>query len=141
MAFDKLAWQRAQRRRTGNAATRRYEKTPRGFLVRAYRNMQSRVLGLTKPHLYKGLSLLPREQFYRWSLNDPAFNYLYRVWVQSKYDRRLSPSINRIDPARGYDADNIEWVTHSVNSSLGARSAYRKTKVRRCIERLACLTN
>lgn len=58
--------QREKRKREGNIITRRYEKTPKGFLMRGYRNMQSRVTGVQKKkaHLYLGKELLPRDEFY-----------------------------------------------------------------------------
>ena len=115
----KMARQREQRRITGNQCTKKYEKTPNGFLVRAYRNMLSRTRGLVKPHLYKGLSILSKEDFYAWSEDNPNFWELYFAWVVVGYERKLSPSVNRIDPTKGYEIGNIEWVTHSVNSALG----------------------
>lgn len=141
---SKLAYQRAYRKRTGNACTWKYEKTVRGFLMRAYRNMLSRTQGLVKPHLYKGLGILDKEAFYEWSLNDVAFNRLFRVWAQSGYDRKLSPSVNRIDPSEGYTITNIEWVTHSVNSAMGSYNAIAAKRARRleykALERIAeCL--
>ena len=130
MAFDKLANQRERRRRTNNAECKIYEKTPKGFLMRTYRNMQSRVAGIQrkKAHLYKGLSLLRREEFYNWAWDDPNFWRLYKNWAAEDYDRKLTPSINRVDSSKGYDIDNIEWLTHSVNSSLGGASLRRKQK-------------
>ena len=46
--------QREQRALNGNYHTKKYEKTEKGFLVRTYRNMLSRVSGVTKNknHLY-----------------------------------------------------------------------------------------
>lgn len=107
----------------GNAWTHKYEKTPKGFLVRVYRNMLSRVRGIQSRNreLYFGLPILPKEQFYAWALADSEFNKLFKVWIESSYSRKLTPSINRIDSMRGYEIDNIEWLTHSANSSLGAR--------------------
>jgi hypothetical protein len=51
---------RDYRKRTRNRSTRTYEKTPKGFLMRTYRNMQSRVSGVQwrKAHLYAGLPTL-----------------------------------------------------------------------------------
>jgi hypothetical protein len=91
--------------------------------MRAYRNMQSRVTGVQKKkaHLYKGLPILPRQDFYAWAKDNPDFWRLYRRWIAAGYDRKLTPSVNRVDPNKGYTLDNIEWLTHSVNSSL-ARS-------------------
>lgn len=116
----KNTWQRDHRRLNGNVETRAYEKTPNGFLMRAYCNMQSRVTGVQKKkaHLYLGLPILPREEFYSWSKDNSDFWRLYRQWVKSNYQRTLTPSVNRVDPDKGYTLDNIEWLTHSVNSAL-----------------------
>lgn len=115
---------------------RKYERTIRGFIMRCYANMKNRVLGRSKPHIYKGLSILSREEFYTYTLDDVAFNRLYRRWVAADYDRRLTPSVNRINPDLGYDKNNIEWVASRVNSSLARKSP---TAARLAIERLACL--
>jgi hypothetical protein len=116
----KNANQRARRAVSSNAHTKRYEKTPDGFLMRAYRNMKSRITGVQKRefHLYKGLSLLPKQEFYEWARSNPEFWRLFKLWVKSDYNRKLTPSVNRIDPDDGYVLGNIEWVTHSINSGL-----------------------
>jgi hypothetical protein len=93
-----------------------YWKTKKGKLMLTYNNMKRRVDGYVKPHLYKGLPILDRESFYNWSGSDDSFNELYNKWVESGYDRKLSPSIDRIDSSFGYVLDNIQWLTHSENS-------------------------
>lgn len=121
--FDRLAWQREYRRKNKNYSTKKYERSKKGKLMRTYRNMESRVKGILKKkeHLYGGLPLLEREEFYEWSLGDEHFNSLYDDWVKSDYDLKLSPSIDRKDTSEGYTKDNIRWVTHSENSSLGGK--------------------
>lgn len=121
MAFDRLACQRAYRQRNRNFHTRVYEKSPKGFLMRTYRNMQSRVTGVQrkKAHLYQGLALLPRREFYSWALADPDFWTLYETWTIQGYPQRLTPSVNRRDSSMGYSTNNMEWITHSQNSALG----------------------
>jgi len=90
--------------------------------MRTYRNMESRVKGIQykKAHLYLGLELLPREDFYTWATTDSKFWALFAGWAAAEFKRTLTPSINRIDTSRGYVLDNIEWLTHSENSRLGA---------------------
>jgi hypothetical protein len=114
-----LAYQREVRKKNGNLYTRRYEKTKKGFLMRLYRNMQSRVTGIQhkKAHLYKGLSLLDRDTFYEWALNHPDFTQMFDDWVASGHDRKLTPTVDRIDSSNGYVLNNMRWLTHSVNSS------------------------
>lgn len=123
-SFDRLAWQREHRKKTGNSDTKKYEKTKKGKLMRTYRNMESRSKGIVKgkSHLYEGLEVLTRQSFYDWSLSCQDFNRLYDDWVSSGYDMKLSPSIDRIDTSRGYVLGNMRWLTHSENSSIGAKN-------------------
>lgn len=120
---DKLAYQREYRAKTGNISTIKYERTPKGHLMRTYRNMLSRVRGIQKKkaHIYMGLPILDKSEFYEWSLNDSNYIDLWRVWVASEYDRKLTPSIDRIDPEHGYELWNMQWLTHSDNSAKVAR--------------------
>lgn len=118
--------QKEYRKRNNNHSTKIYEKTKRGYLVRTYRNMLSRVSGVLKSkyHLYEGLSILDKEDFYRWSETDKNFNNLFDVWEKSEYDTKLSPSIDRVNPKEGYSLDNMRWLTHGENSRLGAISRH-----------------
>lgn len=97
----------------------KYEKTQRGFLVRCYRNMKSRIDGVqkNKHYLYAGKALLPKDEFYLWSLSNADFVRLFSEWKRSGYERRLAPSPDRIDSAVGYTIANIQWVTMSANSA------------------------
>lgn len=121
---QQLKAQREYRKRTHNVGTIKYEKTRNGFLMRKYRNMQSRVCGVQKLkyHLYHDLEILPREDFYEWSKKSPDFENLFTSWEKSNYERKLCPSVDRVDPKKGYILTNMEWVTNSENSSRGARN-------------------
>lgn len=112
--------------RTGYAAYKKYEKTPNGFIMRLYRNMKSRISGVQvqKHHLYKGKELLSKEDFYSWAKSNPKFWELYEVYKNSGYDRKLAPSVDRVDSSKGYMLDNMEFVTHSENSRRGTASRY-----------------
>jgi len=124
----KAEWQRAYRAKGGNASTRLYEKTKSGFLMRLYRNMESRIDGVqqAKWHLYRGKTLLPREHFYWWAWGSPEFHELFAEWEGCGYDRKLAPSVDRINASLGYDLSNMEWVTHSENSRRGSLSQHRR---------------
>lgn len=116
--MDKNEKQRLYRSRTNNAITKKYEKTPNGFLVRLYRNMKSRITGVqvAKFHLYEGKELLAKNDFYEWAKNSPKFYQLFKEYEDSNYDRKLAPSVDRVNSKLGYFIDNMEWVTHSENS-------------------------
>lgn len=120
--------QREFRKANGNLYTRRYEKTKSGFLMRAYTNMRSRIEGVQwmKAHLYVGKPLMSRDEFNEWAWNSPRFHALYDEWIQSGCERRLAPSVDRINSADGYIPHNMEWVTHSENSRRGATNRQPK---------------
>lgn len=126
MTPSDLERQRQYRKANGNAVTKRYERTKKGKLMRMYRNMQSRVSGIQwrKYHLYEGRSILPRDEFYEWAISCPEFHRLYQEWVDSGYDQKLAPSVDRIDAQKGYEIGNMEWVTHSENSRRGSISRH-----------------
>lgn len=118
--------QRETRAKNGDSATKKYEKTPNGYLMRTYRNMESRVKGIQKlkAHLYEGRCILGREEFYQWSLGCGIFIKLFNNYVESGFDMKLAPSIDRIETDKGYEIGNIRWITHSENSRLGAISRH-----------------
>lgn len=123
---DVLRNQRISRKANGNLHTHRYEKTRKGFLMRKYRNMTSRVTGVQylKAHLYKGKEILDREDFYEWAVNSLDFDTLFEAWKESNYERKLCPTVDRIDSSKGYTIENMQWITHSENSRLGLLSRY-----------------
>lgn len=123
-----LQRQRDYRQKTNNASTKKYERTPKGYLMRKYRNMQSRVTGVQKKkaHLYKGLPILNRDEFYKWALNHSDFQYLFNEYVNNGYDRKFAPTVDRINSSKGYIIENMRWLTHSENSRLGAYSRHNK---------------
>jgi len=122
--------QREYRAANGDAATRRYERTKKGKLMRTYRNMQSRVLGILKlkRHLYEGKDILSREDFYAWAMNSTEFHRLFDGWVASGYRCGASPSVDRLDTSGGYTIGNMEWVTHSENSRRSSRAGPRRLR-------------
>jgi hypothetical protein len=126
LCFNKK--QRERRKENNNKITLKYEKTKQGFLMRLYRNMLSRITGVQKKkhHLYQNKSLLEKIDFYNWAINNIDFHILFQNWENNNYDRKLTPSVDRIDSDKGYSLDNIEWVTHSENSRRGAISKKRK---------------
>lgn len=94
-------------------------KTLRGLVIKAYSGMKSRVEGrgpVAGRHLYTGLGIMPKEEFVAWATADAVYRALHAAWVKSAYERKLSPSIDRIDTQRGYVRGNVQWLTLSDNS-------------------------
>ena len=117
------AAQKARVKKDGNKNTKAYRKRPSGYIMQTYSNMFGRVSGKIKPHLYAGKDILPKEDFYLWANNpENGFMELFEKYVETGFDQRFAPSIDRIDTSKGYIIGNIRWITHSLNSSLGAKN-------------------
>ena len=119
------AWRRGRCKPCDYIVSKLYEKTPKGYLMRSYRNMLNRVNGLVKKseNIYKGLPICDKEEFYSWSLDpESGFTDLLENYKNQDYERCLAPSVDRIDKNKGYTLDNIRWMTISKNSSLSDKT-------------------
>lgn len=112
---------------------REYEKerrrsTPSIYLALTHHNMVTRVKGRgdkRSRYLYKGLPIVSKDEFIEWALSDPAFKRQYAAWAAAGYERRLAPSIERIDSDKGYIHPNMEWISTSENCRRGALSIHK----------------
>jgi hypothetical protein len=111
-----------------NKINKDYRYTFIGKIKRTYSQMYMRVSPNCKQYLsYKGLKICSKEDFITCSMRCPIFKKLYRAWMDSGWERRLSPSIDRIDGRKGYTLDNIRWIT-AYNNSARPRQRITVTK-------------
>jgi len=104
-------------------STQRYRKTPRGYLNRIYGGIKTRCKNTRykKNKKYHGLPVMDWEEFVEWGLS-PEFLELYARYLESGKDRKLAPSVDRIDPSKGYVKGNVRWLTLSENSKRAGKT-------------------
>lgn len=126
---ERAEYQRTRRLCNNNQDTKKYEKTLNGYLMRMYRNMKSRVTGVQskKAHLYQNKEIMDKDLFYAFAKCSPMFLALFYQYEKEGYVQKLAPTPDRKDSSKGYTMENIQWVTHSVNSSRGAISKHGQT--------------
>lgn len=113
----------------GYGAIHKYEKTKKGFAMRLYRNMMNRVNGKTrKSHLWKGKPIVEKQDFYDWIFSQNAFHELFQSWEKSGYERRLTPSVDRIDNEKGYVFSNMRVVPFHINCGNTTRKRLSQFK-------------
>lgn len=67
----------------------------------------------------QGRSFLDRKDWLHWCYqedNFKSFMTIYNQWVQSNFQKKFNPSIDRIDNKKGYEIGNMQWLTQSDNS-------------------------
>jgi hypothetical protein len=85
-----------------------------------YRGIKNRCEGGHKNRIYfvEGLKYLTADEYdVWWENNIQDFEHCYGVWVEPGFKNKFAPSIDRIDNTKGYVADNMQWLTFSVNCS------------------------
>lgn len=88
-----------------------------------YSSLRSRC---TKIHVTNGIKksvygkkFLTKKEWTRWCYESDTyakFIQIYNDWVQSNFERKLAPSIDRVDSKKGYIIGNLQWLTQSQNS-------------------------
>ena len=99
----------------------------RGRLTSTWAGIRTRCLGKGLPrtrHIYEGLVYCDRASFISWAIKDSAYHSLFASWEQSRYQRRLSPTIDRIDSSKGYELSNLQWLSRSENATKALQERY-----------------
>lgn len=66
---------------------------------------------------YYGKPICTKEEFINKFLTDAQFLALYKKWQDAGFTRAASPAIDRINNNLGYTLDNLEFISHRVNST------------------------
>ena len=90
---------------------------PYYYMRSIYNGMNYRCKNIDR---YKTLKILNKDEWVVWcEHNMKKFLVLYNNWQKSGFEHKMSPSIDRIDNNRGYEFDNMQWLTQSQNAKKG----------------------
>lgn len=87
---------------------------------RRYAHMKARQEGRASHQTAGALGkpICTPKEFEEWCtdwVNLERFITLYYDWVISGFTRWTSPSIDRVDPTKGYTTDNLQWLSFEEN--------------------------
>lgn len=103
---------------------KRYRTNPDRYLKHKYYMMRRRCTHLTKSHeSYFGRDCLSMDEWTAFCLETKEiFLCLFHQWQDGGFQRKESPSIDRIDNSKGYIMGNLQWITQSQNSRKHTKS-------------------
>ena len=114
----KNRWDNIERAREYDKNRHRYSVS-RIFNHR-YSGIKTRCLtGGSHKYTVNGKMFLSKEEWIAWCYepeNYRKFIEIYNKWVQSNFDEKLAPSIDRINNKKSYIVGNLQWLTKSENS-------------------------
>lgn len=64
---------------------------------------------------------MSRELFITQTMKNDVLIEMHKQWVESGFVRAITPSIDRIDPTKGYSYDNIQFITLYENERKDSR--------------------
>lgn len=93
-----------------NIRTKEYCRTIPGLITHIYRGQRSssKKRNMDMPNYSK-------VEFKNWILKQPNFEALFKSWVDSGYEKNLTPSVDRPDDYKPYTLDNIQLMTWGEN--------------------------
>lgn len=91
-----------------------YQKTFPGQLTKIYSDQRQR--SKRRGHEMPTYS---KEDLGQWLKSQSNFEELWDGWVESNYDTKLVPSVDRLDDSKGYSLGNIQLTTWSENNLKG----------------------
>lgn len=101
--------------------TKRYRENLTRLFKHKYSMMKQRVLGRSRNNYSViGKPMMSKEEFLNWCYSKESMNVffpIYNDWVKNGYQKRNSPSIDRIRNKEGYILGNLQWLTQQKNSA------------------------
>lgn len=93
------------------------------YMQKMWCNLRSRATKESLGSNAYGKPYISFEEFYEWYENESkqVFELMFQTFKDAGCDQRLAPTVDRIDSSRGYERDNIQWLTLSENASKGDR--------------------
>lgn len=93
-----------------SAQVKEYRRSLPGLLTLIYSNQK-----MTSNKMGRPLPTYTKQELADWLQQQPNFQLIWDNWVNSGYEKYLSPSIDRIDNNLGYTLSNIQLVTWREN--------------------------
>lgn len=95
----------------------RYRENKNRLLDHVYRGIVNRCNGVQRKYSSTGTTPISMAEWKSFCTSTSTeFDKLYDAWKKSGFQRKMAPSIDRIDNNRGYTIDNMQWLSQSDNS-------------------------
>lgn len=108
--LNRKSGRRSSCRLCSNLVSNAYKKSKNGLIRGIF--VQQKRSSKKRSHPLPSYSI---DEFINWFYSQDNFEDLYQKWVNSDYNKNLTPSVDRIDDLKPYSLENIRLVTWSEN--------------------------
>jgi hypothetical protein len=91
--------------------------------------IKKRYRSMIKRSKQRGWKICSFKDFKEFALKSEEFKRLREAWISSGLDQKLVPSVDRIDNEKGYELENIQFLTMVENVKKGHIEAPKGKKV------------
>jgi len=99
------------------------DRSKEGHIQKMWNSMNSRVKN--NPSYQEFQISFTRKEFFGFVIGN-EYEEMHEAWVNSGYERGLCPTVDRIDPYKGYSIENIQIITREDNLERDRRMATNK---------------
>lgn len=105
---------RLDQRKHDNQYQKEYRHSKNGLINRIYGDQRSN--SKKRGHEFPDYNL---EELKRWIYSQPNFDDLYQAWAESGFDKKKTPSCDRLSDYHPYSLSNLRLTTWSINDARG----------------------
>ena len=103
-----------------------YYKTFNGRIKKMYDKAVTR----TRSKGHKG-DMISLDDFKRFAEKNRTYKRLFQQWVDSGYDLRHTPTLDRVDHTKGYHEDNLQFLPYAENVVKGNKEYNKNPSIHR----------
>lgn len=92
-----------------------YERVRKRTILGKLQTMYASMKFRSKEERFKNVKIITKENFIQFGLKNDRYIILFNNWVESGYDNKLSPTIDRVNNKLGYIEGNLQFLTKSEN--------------------------
>jgi hypothetical protein len=109
----------------------KYKTSKKGLVYSMHIKIRERTKENYRTPYWRGMEFIDKATFVSFVMLDSNFNKLYDNWVESEFNEKLTPSIDRINSDIGYVLGNLQIITNEENRTKARHKRDENCRLKR----------